>query len=127
MILKMSQVLELSSIYPKLKDLPLPIATTYKLSKLFSTIETESAFGKDKLRDLILKYGAHDNSGQLIREGDDGNFQIAPEHVQDFQRLMQELLNLDISLPDITFTLNELSDVTLPMESFTPLLPFITE
>ena len=123
----MMKVLDLSELYTKIKSQTLPISTTYKLTKLFNAITSEKSFYETQLQSIIEKFGKRDESGQLmLTEAKDG-VQISQENIAETQKAIDELCSIEVDLPNITFSLSELEKVTLSVEEFNILMPFISE
>lgn len=126
MKVKINKILSMGQLYESLKQKILPVQTTYKISKLFTAIEEGSKFYAERLQQLIENYGIKKEDGQY-QMMEDGSYEIKPEFINEVNHQQKELLNFEIDLPDITFTLDELEKVELSVEDFNQLLPFIKE
>ena len=74
MEITMKDILPLNEFYQRVKNNnKLSIKTAYKFSKLFSNLDNEVAFYQNKISELIQKYGARDENGNLIST-DDKNY-----------------------------------------------------
>ena len=109
----------------KLQSTHLSIRTLYKFSKLSKAVGEEMDFYREKLRALIEEYAQRDENGQPVQEA--GNIRIIPEKISECNERINELLNLEVELPDIEFELDELENISLSMDEFNHLLPFIVE
>ena len=98
---------------------------SYKIMKFVSKIETEETFYNTKLKEIIDKYGAKDTDGRLVTS--DGGVQIAEGMQEECKAALAELDAVDVSAPDIKFTLDELSEVKLSTIDMFMLADFITE
>ena len=127
MTLKMIQAVNAAQLYSKLKDSKPPIKTLYKLSKLFAALNQEQDFYRTNLSQIIETYGMRDENGEFIKTEDGTGIRIEASKIGAAQEAIQNLMDLDVELPDIKFTLEELSSVTLTVEEFNNLLPFIAE
>lgn len=127
MQIKLKQVLDFHLVYNKIKSVSLPIITLYKFSKLVDAIETECKFYNNSLQSLINEYSEKDENGKPKFSENGENIQIQREYLTLFQTKFEELLNLSIDLPDISFTLKELEplNLSISLEEFNLLLPFI--
>lgn len=126
MQMKMSKILDLNSIYTKIKNKTFSVKTAYKMSKLFAVISKESEYYSEQLNEMIAKYAARDEEGGYVPAGKDG-VQIKPEYIDTVQKLLTELLNLDVELPDVKFSLDDLESGELTLDEFNLLMPFIEE
>lgn len=127
MKLKMSNVLAMQSIYPKLKDQVMPISITYKLARLFNSFQESSEFYSTELSKIITKYSEKDEEGNPIPLEYGVGVKIQQEYLVEAQEKLNELLRLEVDVPDITFTLRELESVQLSLDEFNQLLPFIQD
>ena len=127
MQIKIKQIIDFHVIYNKIKSVSLPIKTLYKFSKLVSAIEKESKFYNESLQSLITQYSEKDEAGNPKFSEDGKNVQIQKEHLTLFQSKFEELLNLEVDLPDISFSIEELEplNLSISLEEFNMLLPFI--
>lgn len=123
----MLKVLDLRDLYTKISAQPLPISTTYKLSKLFNAIKSESEFYSTHLDEIIATYGKKDENGQYILTEDKSGVQIDPANISEVEYKLQELWNIEVELPDVKFTLTELEKLELTVQEFNNLLPFIED
>lgn len=127
MKIKMAKILDLRDIYEKIKTQSLPITTTYKISKLFTAINSETEFYQTQLNSIIQEYGKKDENGQFILTEDKQGVQVEADKISEAQAKIVELHNLEVDLPDITFSLPELEKIELSVEEFNSLLPFIED
>ena len=123
----MLKVLDLRDLYAKISSQALPIATTYKLSKLFEAIQKESEFYSTHLDEIIATYGKKDENGQYILTEDKNGVQIDPANIPEVESKLQELWNIEVELPDVKFKLAELEKVELTVQEFNSFLPFIED
>lgn len=127
MTLKMSQVLGAAGIYSKIKDCQPPIKLLYKLTKLFKAINENQEFYREQLNEIINTYGIRDENGQLKPTSDGNGVQIEHDKIDEAQDKINALIGLEVELPDVTFTLDELESLTCTLEEFQYLLPFIQD
>lgn len=126
MEIKMSEVLVLNNLYDRIKTQSTSIKTTYKLSKLFKAIQEENEFYTSELNKIIAEYAEHDENGNpVFLEG--GGIKVKEGFAQTTKEKLNELWELNVELPDVQFTLDELDAISLTVEEFNPLLPFIKE
>lgn len=123
MLLK--EIYVLHEILEPLKKKELPFSLSYKVMKLSKWTEDEFNFYLSKMREIIDKYGARDEEGQVIEK--DGNIQLIPGKTQVVNQEIQSLDNIEIVLPKISFSLQELEGLSFQPESLQALDPFIKE
>lgn len=126
MQIKMSEVLVLNNLYDKIKTQSTSIKTTYKLSKLFKAIQEENEFYTSELNKIIAEYAEHDENGNPVFL-ESGGIKVKEGFAQTTKEKLNELWELEVELPDVQFTLDELDTISLTVEEFNPLLPFIKE
>ena len=127
MQIKMAKVLNLNPIYQKIKAQVLPIKTAYKFSKLFNVLEREAHLYSEELNKLIMEYAERDETGAPKMIDNGTGVQLQKEYIDLVQEKCNELWNLDVDVPDINFTLEELDKLELSIEEFDLLFPFVTE
>lgn len=86
---------------------PLPIRLAYKFNKLGKALDIETDFVNSKLRDIQNKYAEKDENGELI-VSENGTLHIPDSVIPEYNGEINELLGLEIEIPDIKFTLDEL-------------------
>lgn len=127
MTIKLIQAVNLRQLYPKFKEKVLPIKTTYKISKLFKVIEEESEFYTTNLNKIITDYAEKDENGVPVLTEDGKGVQLKQEDIAKAEQAITELWDLDIEIPDVQFSFDELEPIELTVEEFNYLLPFISE
>ena len=116
MVISMRQVLALQPVYDLIKKKTLPIKTAYKLSRLFKVIDNEARFYTEQLNTIIEQYALRDENGDKVTTNEGNSIQIAPDYVELTSQKINELLSLDVELPDLLFSLDELDSLGLTME-----------
>lgn len=127
MNLKISQVMEFHTVYSTLKEQEMPIKLAYRLNQIEEICEKKVVFYETKMRDIITRYSEKDNDGNPVFLEDNKSIKISPEHVQECTKKIQELAELDVDLPDIKFTLDQLGELKLSVLEVKALMPFIDE
>lgn len=126
MQIKMTDILNLNSIYTKIKNKSFSVKTTYRMSKLFSVVTKEAEYYSNELNELIGKYAERDENGGFIPAGKDG-VQIKKECIDTVQSQLNDLLNLDVEVPDVQFSIEDLESGNLTVDEFNILMPFIKD
>lgn len=123
----MRQVLALQPVYDLIKKKTLPIKTAYKLSRLFKVIDDEARFYTEQLNNIIEQYALRDENGNKVTTNEGNSIQIAPDYVELTSQKINELLSLDVELPDLMFSLDELDSLGLTMEEVNAFFPLIQD
>jgi len=127
MVISMRQVLALQPVYDLIKKKTLPIKTAYKLSRLFKVIDDEARFYTEQLNNIIEQYALRDENGNKVTTNEGNSIQIAPDYVELTSQKINELLSLDVELPDLMFSLDELDSLGLTMEEVNAFFPLIQD
>lgn len=98
---------------------------SYKLMKFVSKIDIEEDFYNKKVNELVDKYGVRDEENKLIHT--DTGVKIQEDKVSICNLELQEIENVEVDAPDITFTLDELSEIKLSVRDMFFLQDFIVE
>ena len=98
---------------------------SYKLMKFISKIEMEEKFFGEKVRDIINTYGERDENNELVSI--DNKIKIRESAEDDCNKAFAELDAVEVEAPNITFTLEELSEIKLSVEDMVILEDFIVE
>ena len=98
---------------------------SYKLMKFISKIETEEKFFNEKMREIIDKYGEKDEKGKLIPM--DNGIKLKDGTAFECNKEIAELESIEVEAPNITFTLDELSEIKLSVQDMFLLSEFIIE
>lgn len=127
MKIKMSQAMQINRLYPKFNSRSLPIKVTYKLSKLFSALSKEEEFYSSEFKKLLEEYAMYDEEGRLMLSEDKENILLRQDELKEAQKKFMELENLEVEIPDIEFSLDDLDGIELSIEECLLLTPFINE
>ena len=124
---QMSQIIHFNIFYQEVKTTKIPVKTAYKLNKLINAINEHAAFYQEQIRSLLQDHAEKDAEGEYIYTNDNIGVKIKQESQQEFATKVNELLTLDVELPDITFDIEEFGNIELTMESFNIITPFLIE
>ena len=96
-----TKMINIASAFPalqKLASVELPLKLLYSVSRLLDKIEPEMTFYNSERDKLIIKYGERE---------DDGAFKIKQENMAEFEREMNDLFMIDVTL--------DVQPIVLPM------------
>ena len=102
------------------------IKTAYKLNKLIKKIEEENNFYNIKFHEIIEQYAEKNDQGEY-QYIDENSIKIKEGKEQECYKKVSELQNLEIETPNITFSIEELGDINLTIDTVNMLMPFIEE
>lgn len=119
------QVLEIRNLLVNQK---LPIKVSYKFTRFFNELESETKFFNETLQNLIEEYGKKDENGNFIYTDDKQGVKIQDEKFDECMNKIDELNKLEVNLNYIPeFTLDELEPLNLEMKYINLLLPYIKD
>lgn len=114
-----------SIINQKLDKLSFSIQTQYKFLKLKKVAQEELQLYYNQLAGL-RQFVEVDEQGQPV-VSEDGGIRIKEEDIENCTKLINEINQMEIQLPDIYFSLDELENLGLTLAELDKLSPFIKE
>ena len=123
MKLTFSQLLQIQQIYP-IND-KLPFKTAYTFAKLGEVIEQELKFYYTKMNEVISEYSIKDADGKPELTPDGNSIKIDPNKLEECQKQLEELHNVEVDIGDITFTEEALEALTLTTQQAFALMSLI--
>lgn len=123
MIIQRNTLPILSNIFSRISDTKFDINTQYKLLKIKKAIEEEEELYLTQL-DRLQEYCLRDENGNLIKN-EDGGYAIDTEKAQECADIVKEINSIQIQIPDIQFSLDELTPLQLTFKELEVLDPFI--
>lgn len=129
MKLTINEVIDAVSSYNQINKEKFTLKTTYKLARLFDTLQKEAERYETLTRDAILKYSKKDENGEpIINQGEQGeSVEIEPVNQIKLIQEMEELNNNEIEIEDCYFTFDDFGDLSISIDELKGLLPFIQE
>lgn len=125
--MKIINLFAFEQVYPKLKELPLNIKTSYTLSKIHQLALLDIEFYKNSLSNIINKYGQKDEEGNL-KVVDDNFIPIVEDELEKCQKEIRELENLEIdNYNSYKISIEDLVNVELSPEDLDNLSAFLKE
>lgn len=91
MKLKLSTIIGSQQALADLTTLSLPITVSYKISKLINRIQPDLKLYEEKRFELIKRLGAETGEGT-------NQFSVKPENLEEFQKELTTLLEMDIDV-----------------------------
>ena len=112
------------ALIARIKTKKFSIETQYKFIKLAKIMEEELAIVNEQKYLLLDNYAEKDEKGMFIML-DDGGVKIKEEYLEECSKKINELNSRQITIPDITFSLDELEPLELTLEELFILEPLI--
>lgn len=126
MIYKNENLHFLQQLLSKIKSMNFSIQTQYKFLKISKAVENELEIYEEQRKSLIQSYAEFDDKGQLIIS-EQGGIKIKEECLQECVKKINEINSLQITFPDIYFSLDELEPLGLTLGELELLEPFIKD
>ena len=124
MIIKRKDINGLNNLIMKLKDQKFDINLQYKIIKIKRSIKEEIEIYKEQIYQNCQDFFELDENGMPI-VNETGGYKVKSEKIQECNQMVERLSNVDIQVPDIYFSLEELSTLGLTMEELEIFMPFI--
>lgn len=124
MLIKRSQINEIVKLINKLKEKKFNISTQYKLIKIEKSILEEQEIFQEQIQVNCSEFFERDDNGNPLIN-DDGGYKIKKDKINECYSLMNKMTSLQIQIPDIYFSLDELTELDLTLGELMPLEPFI--
>lgn len=125
--MKIIEIVSYQNLYAKLKDRQMPVKIAYKLNKLNAQLATEVVFYQESVQKILSECAQKDEEGNYIPNEDQTGVMIKPELLEECHTKINELQNLKVPIPDITFTLDELDCLGITPAELDCLIPLIQE
>ena len=113
----------LANIFQRISNAKFNIDTQYKLLKLKKAIAEEEEIYEQQLEQL-KEYCLRDENGNLVRN-DEGGYAIDTSKTTECEKLVKQINSIQIQIPDIYFSLDELASLDLTFNELEALDHFI--
>lgn len=128
MNLSLISIYDIGEIKKKIDSTELPFQTAYKFTRLFNALEVEAKFYLDSLQKIINEYAYHDENNNIeYLDENQKLIKINKDKEAECYKRLNELGEVEVEVPDIFFTINELSILNLTPIEVKKILPFIKE
>lgn len=124
MIYSNGNLYALRTLLDKIKKLHFSVQTQYKFLKINKSVQSEIEIFEQQKQSLIESYAELDENDQLI-VSDNGGIKIKEECLQECTKKINEINAIQITFPDIYFSLDELEPLDLTLGELEILEPFI--
>lgn len=126
MLIKRKKIEKLMKIIDKLRDQNFNILTQYKFIQIAKALENEQDILQEQISSLIIDYGERDEQEHLIQDESKG-IKIKKEYLKECSQKIYDIYELNIQMPDIYFSFDELDSLNLTLGELELLEPFIKE
>lgn len=126
MLIKRKKIEKIMKIIDKLRDQNFNILTQYKFIQIAKALENEQDILQEQISSLIIDYGERDEQEHLIQDESKG-IKIKKEYLNECSQKIYDIYELNIQMPDIYFSFDELDSLNLTLGELELLEPFIKE
>lgn len=104
----------------------LPLKGAYKLNKIKKAVEKENEFYVEKFQEIVNKYAKTDEKGNLVYSDDGNQIMIKDGMVDECNKALDDLQNLEVQIENYGLTLEDLGDdVECTPDELEALMPFM--
>lgn len=101
------------------------IRLAYKMNKLGKLLDNETQFFREAIQKETFECALKDENGNPIISN--GNYRLQPEKIEEYNSKLTEILTTEITIEDISFTLDELAPIEISMSELNSFEKFIQE
>ena len=123
--MKLNDLLKARTIILNHKNEKMPSRLAYKFMKLLKASDNEDAFYNEKIKALIEEHCVKGEDGRPKTV--DGGIKIETAHIADYNKSVIELLDTEVEIPTIRFTLADIEMLSFDVEEMFFLDAFIEE
>lgn len=124
MLIERKQISDILSTINKLKEKKFDIQTQYKMIKIEKAIRDEQEIFQEQIKVNCSDFFERNEKNEPIMN-EDGGFKIKKDCITHCYNLMNQLMSLKVQIPDIYFSLDELTSLDLSLGELASLEPFI--
>ena len=124
MLIKRKQISQILNIIENNKNKRFDINTQYKMLLIKKKIKEDLELVEEQYQILLNLYGEVNEEGEFVKT-EDGGIKIKEGYQSECQKKIQEFNQLDVTIPDVYFTIEELESLNLTLFELEVLEPFI--
>ena len=124
MLIKRNQISQILNIIENNKNKRFDINTQYKMLLIKKKIKEDLELVEEQYQILLNLYGEVNEEGEFVKT-EDGGIKIKERYQRKSKKKIQEFNQLDVTIPDVYFTIEELESLNLTLFELEVLEPFI--
>ena len=124
MLIKRNQISQILNIIENNKNKRFDINTQYKMLLIKKKIKEDLELVEEQYQILLNLYGEVNEEGEFVKT-EDGGIKIKEGYQSECQKKIQEFNQLDVTIPDVYFTIEELESLNLTLFELEVSEPFI--
>ena len=125
MQLKLGDIINFNVFYDTVKTQKLSFKTLYKLSTLAKSLDEKIVFYQEQLNNILRDCGELDADGNLIPTANGQGVKLKSGMQDQCINRLNELQNVEVEMPDISFSVEEFGDIELTLDVFNIISPFM--
>ena len=107
-------------------DATLPLKGAYKLNKIKKAVEVEGEYYVEKFQEIVDTYAKKDENDQLVFSEDGNQIMIKDGMVDECNKALEDLQNLEVQIETYGLTLEDLGDnLECTPDELEALMPFM--
>lgn len=125
MKIKIFEAVEMGKLLEKLSKMPIDVQISYKFAKISLSLKNDIDFYQNQYIKYLKEFGLQNEEGFVLNE--QKNIKIIPGKEEECRNNFSKLNSIEIEIPDIYFTLDELKGLKFSISDMKILTPFIKE
>ena len=125
MKIKIFEAVEMGKLLEKLSKMPIDVQISYKFAKISLSLKSDIDFYQNQYIKYLKEFGLQNEEGFILNE--QKNIKIIPGKEEECRNNFSKLNSIEIEIPDIYFTLDELKGLKFSISDMKILTPFIKE
>ena len=114
MKININEVVQIGNLCEKFSNRVVGARLAYKLAKLSKAISGDINFYQEKYIEYLEMFGEKDENGNFV--SNKGNVKIISGLEQECKEKFNELNSIEVEIPDIKFSLDELEQLNMTMK-----------
>lgn len=125
--MKFNDIFIVQKVLRQLGTSKLPVKTSYKIAKLLLAIDEETKLYDKQFESIRDTYAETTEEGTFVFTEDGRNIKIKEGLEKECNAAVLELNNIEVELPNVIFSIDELAESTISAEELVFLFPFIED
>lgn len=125
--MKFNDIFIVQKVLRQLGTSKLPVKTSYKIAKLLLAIDEEAKLYDKQFEGIRDTYAETTEDGNFVFTEDGRNIKIKEGLEKECNAAVLELNNIEVELPNVIFSIDELAESTISAEELVFLFPFIED
>lgn len=124
MLIKRTELFNILDVIKKLSNKHFDIQTQYKLLKIKRAAQEEQELYQEQIMDNCSQFFETDENGHIVIN-EEGGYKIKKGKITEFNRTLYKIQQINVQIPDIYFSIEELKVLNLTLEELDDFMSFI--